>query len=61
MLLSEQNFQLNKNFASLASLAIIVSGNVLQLKSARSQSVIAHIMSCSMEPTKGFPGGKLQM
>ena len=32
MLLSEQNTYLNRNFASLASLAIIVSGNVLELK-----------------------------
>ena len=61
MLLSEQNFQLNKIFGSLASLAIIVSGNVLELKSARSQSVIAHIMSCSLEPKNSFLGGKLQI
>ena len=32
MLLSEQNTYLNRNFASLASMAIIVSGNVLELK-----------------------------
>ena len=36
-------------------MAIIVSGNVLELKNARRQSVIAHIMSCSMEPKNIFP------
>ena len=42
-------------------MAIIVSGNVLELKSARSQSAIAHIMSCSSEPKKYFLGRKTQI
>ena len=42
-------------------MTIIVSGNVLERKSARSQSVIAHIMSCSMEPKEYFLGRKIQM
>ena len=42
-------------------MAIIVSGNVLERKSARSQSVIAHIMSCSMEPKDFFLGRKIQI
>ena len=42
-------------------MAIIVSGNVLEQKSAQSQSAIAHIMSCSMEPKEYFLGRKIQM
>ena len=42
-------------------MAIIVSGNVLELKNARSQSAIAHIMSCSMEPKNYFLGRKIQI
>ena len=48
-------------FASLVSMAIIVSGNVLEQKSARCQNVIAHIMSCSIEPKEYFLGRKIQM
>ena len=55
MLLSEQNTQLNRNFAWLASMAIIVSGSVLELKSARSQSAIAHKIFNSLDPKNIFP------
>ena len=50
-------------FACLNKMTIIVSGNVVlvELKIARSQSAIAHIMPCSMEDKKYFLGRKTQI